>query len=52
MRGYYVRKKLIPKKRIDTKIIETYTDKLIKNYIEVKIFMRLIKKKISLNTFL
>ena len=40
MRGYYVRKFKIPRKKADLKILESYVDRFIKHYIEVDYYGR------------
>lgn len=38
MKGYYTRKVIIPRKKIDQQIYNNYVDRLMKHYIEVIIF--------------
>jgi len=35
MKGYYIRKWVIPKKKQNLKIMKMYSEKMIRNYIEV-----------------
>lgn len=51
MKGYYVRKWLIPKKKQILKLINAYVDRLIRNFVEDKMIPDIVLEIIHYNKF-
>ncbi|KRX06700.1 hypothetical protein PPERSA_09102 [Pseudocohnilembus persalinus] len=51
MRGYYVRKFILPKKKTDNRIMENYVDRLMKHYIEDKMIPDLVLEILTYNKY-